>query len=101
MANSQGIGPGGSSLLEKLGGKRACDMTEAELRSLVEREQRLRSEKRAIGRVIRAAKDKPPQKVKVTRLEQLGITDAVAMKLRATGLPEEELIEKIRKSGLL
>lgn len=98
---STGIGPKGSSLLEKLGGKRACDMSEQELRNLVEREQYSRSSKRAVGRVIRAAKDMPKIKVKVERLEQLGLTSEVVVKLRATGKSEVELIEMIRRSGLV
>lgn len=100
MINS-GIGPKGTSLLEKLGGKRACDMSPQELRSLVEREQHNRSAKRAIGRIIRAAKDMPKVKEKVTRLEQLGLAGDVVVKLRATGKSEEELIDSIRRSGLV
>ena len=96
-----GIGPGGTSLLEKLGGKRACDMSVQELRNLVEREQYNRSSKRAVGRIIRAAKDAPKVKEKITRLEQLGLAGEVVTKLRATGKSEEELIESIRRSGLV
>ena len=96
-----GIGPKGTSLLEKLGGKRACDMSTQELRNLVEGEQYARSSKRAIGRGIRAAKDGPRVKEKVTRLEQLGLASEVVVKLRATGKTEAELIEAIRRSGLV
>ena len=96
-----GIGPKGTSLLEKLGGKRACDMTPQELRNLVEREQHTRSSKRAIGRIIRVAKDMPKVKEKITRLEQLELAPSVIIKLRMTGKSEEELIEAIRRSGLV
>jgi len=94
-----GIGANHTSLLHKMGGKRAFEMTDEELLEMVTLEQTRRSFQRAIGRVIRINKGKssPPLKT----LEQLGLAPAICEMLRAKGQDESTLIRQIQKAGLL
>lgn len=94
-----GIGPNGTSLLEKLGFKRAHLMNEDELLTLVKKEQARRSVARAIGRIIRADKGKKPDKIQT--LEDVGLAPATCNKLRQSGLSDLAIIQRMQQKGLL
>src|SRR3990167_5751195 len=94
------LGPSNSSLLQKLGLRRAHEMPESEYLELITKEQNRRTFQRAMGRIIRKAKDKPTPS-KLTHLEQLGLDVEVCTKLRASGMDEQTLIRKIKEAGLL
>lgn len=93
------MGPNGTSLLEKLGFKRAHLMNEDELLSLVTKEQARRSVARAIGRVVRQAKGKKPEKIKT--LEDVGLNPITCVKLRQSGKSDLEIIQQMQQKGLL
>lgn len=94
------IGPNGKSLLHKLGLQLAHEMPEQSFLELISREQERRTFQRAMGRVIRKAKDHPT-KLKLIRLEQLGLDPDTCTRLRATGMDESILIRKIKEAGLI
>lgn len=96
-----GIGPGGSSLLHKLGRKAAWEMSETELQNLIAEEQQRRTIQRAIGRIKPLGEKKPSKRRKPeVSLEQLGIAPELIKRLRDSGQDESKLIEKLRKAGL-
>jgi len=95
-----GIGPNNTSLLHKQLKLAAWEMTDEQLLLIVEKEQTRRTFQRAMGRIIRSNKDKPPSRPKLT-LEQLGLAPAICEMLRAKGTDEATLIRQIQKAGLL
>jgi len=94
------LGPNNSSLLHKLNLELAHEMQEGDYLELITKEQNRRTFQRAMGRIIRQAKDKPTH-TKLTCLEQLGLAPEVCTKLRASGMNEQKLIRKIKEAGLL
>lgn len=99
-----GLGPNASSLLTKLGKKQAWEMTLNELTALVSADQARRSVQRAMGRVLRQAKDDgsaAKAKRKPATLESLGFTPEICTQLRLTGKTETELIKLMQEKGLL
>lgn len=99
-----GLGPGGTSLLAKLGKKQAWEMTLNELTELVTRDQARRTIQRAMGRVLRQSKDDGSAaraKRRPPTLEQLGFAPELCERLRLSGKSEAELIRLMRDKGLL
>ena len=95
------IGPNNTSLLHKFGKLMAWEMPQAELEELVEKDQFRRTTQRALGRVTRQMKGHSIKQPSLMRLEQLGLADELIARLRASGVDESTLIQKIRKAGLL
>ena len=95
------MGPNHTSLLHKLGMKLAYEMPQRELEELVAKDQLRRSAQRALGRVTRQMKDHPIKQKQLVTLEQLGLTPEMIIRLRATGVSESNLIQKIQKAGLI
>ena len=99
-----GLGPNQSSLLAKLGKRQAWEMTPDELTALVTQDQARRTVQRAMGRVLRQAKDDgsaAKAKRKPATLESLGFTPEICTQLRLTGKTEAELIKIMQEKGLL
>lgn len=99
-----GLGPNKTSLLTKLGKKQAWEMTPNELIQLVTADQARRSVQRAMGRVLRQAKDDgsaAKAKRQPLTLEKLGFAPQICAQLRLTGKSESELIKLMAAKGLL
>jgi hypothetical protein len=88
------------SILSKLGITPLLEMSEADVRTLVEADRTRRSRERALGRAKRMMKDSP-RKAAPKTLESLGLAPAIIAKLRATGRPDSELVAEIQRRGLL
>lgn len=102
---TNGIGPAGASLLQKLGSKRAFEMTEGELLQLVERDRDRRVTQRTLGRILRQGQEvrtvthrpkKPPP-----TLESYGLAPNICAQLRANGRPDADIIKDLKKVGLV
>lgn len=115
------IGPGGTSLLHKLGKKQAWEMTDDELHAIVLKDQERRTIERAIGRLQKSLEleetdgetyvpkkvGRPRTKSRVktskapTTLEAYGIAEPLCKKLRATGKPDWQLILELQGAGII
>ena len=99
-----GLGPNGTSLLNKLGKKQAWELSTDELIALVTADQAPRTIQRAMGRVLRQSKDDgstAKARRKPATLESLGFAPAICAQLRLTGKSEAELIKLMKDKGLL
>ena len=91
-----GIGPNGTSLLNKLGLKRIDELSDEELTELVRADRTRRSQERALGRARRIMKKvKGPERVQT--LESMGLDSKLIIKLRASGKSEGELVEMLKR----
>lgn len=102
--NLMGLGPNSTSLLNKLGKKQAWEMSLEEITTLVTADQTRRTIQRAMGRVLRQAKDDgtaAKAKRAPATLESLGFAPSICDQLRLTGKSEAELISLMRQKGLL
>jgi len=105
-----GLGPKGSSLLNKLGFKQAWQMSETELRGIVERDRNRRIIQRGIGRMVamatrgkRQQRNATPHSASVgpITLESLGLAPALITGLRKSGKSDSQIIKSMREKGLL
>lgn len=116
-----GLGPGGQSLLHKLGLKQAWEMSDSELQALVEKDQHRRTIDRAVARLEKMmeegdgsyqlkksagrprtkSKVKKKEKVEASTLEGYGLSAEICKKLRETGKPEFQLILELQAAGIL
>lgn len=97
-----GIGPRGSSLLNKLGIKRIDQLTDDELRELVLNDRTRRSQVRALGRAKRMMqRPKTPATRRNQTLDSFGLAPALVTKLRSTGKSDSELILLLKEKGII
>ena len=99
---SQGIGPKGTSLLNKLGLQAISQLSNDELRELVSNDRIRRVLTRATGRIKRIAKDRSAAIARAPQtLETIGLAPALIIKLRASGKPDGELIAMLKERGVI
>jgi len=122
-----GLGPGGTSLLHKLGKKQAWEMSEDELQNIVRVDQFRRTTSRSIARfekmmnedeaevvyrprsskaLAKTAKGSSPKRSKKTKaamdkLEHFGLNPGIIEKLRATGKPDFQIILELKTAGVI
>lgn len=104
MATSNGIGPNGTSLLDKLGLKGIKDMSNDELRKLVSGDRLNRTLVRTAGRIKRIAKSEKEANYKPKpqpTLESIGLAPALITKLRSGGKSDAEIISTMKARGLI
>lgn len=100
---TNGIGPKGSSLLNKLGLKNIGELTNDELREMVSNDRGRRVLTRTAGRIKRIAKE--AREVRNPRaqptLETIGLDPGLITKLRASGKSDAELIAILKERGVI
>ena len=101
-----GIGPAGSSLLHKLGLKKAHEISLEELELIVAKNQTYRSVQRALGRIKKMettnseGRKRAIKKQPIT-LESLGFAPAIITALRSKGIADDKIIASLQQKGLL
>jgi hypothetical protein len=111
------IGPGGMSLLEKLGLKPAHELSDEELQLIVSKDQERRTIQRSMGRAQRMMADeddesttikvgRPRTKSRVKKappetLEAFGLRPELCEKLRSSGKPDWQLILELQGAGII
>lgn len=91
-----------ATLMQKLGLKPITEMTELELKSLVEGDRQHRALARAAGKVKRIQKDNAaPKSSRPQTLESTGLAASLILKLRLTGKSDAELIKELKMKGLI
>jgi hypothetical protein len=100
---TNGIGPKGSSMLNKLGLKHISELTNDELREMVSNDRGRRVLTRAAGRINRIAKgSKQASRPKLLpTLEAIGLATELITKLRSSGKSDTELIAMLKEKGII